>query len=161
MNLYFIKKLRSSVLVFLTHRMALPVLKHIRKPEVFPYSIENLQQFPEQTLGKELANFLRKRNLPLLPYYARHDIKHLLLEYDTTDEGEVCLQCFMLGNRHISFPVAATVLYGFFTMPEYWRRFRKAFLRGRKAQPISQWQWFEILGESLEGLRGRIVNRES
>jgi len=37
-----IKKLRESVLVFLTHRLALPLLKKIRKPEVFPYSITSL-----------------------------------------------------------------------------------------------------------------------
>jgi ubiquinone biosynthesis protein Coq4 len=56
----------------------------------------------------------------LLPYYARHDIKHILLDYDTKNEGEGCLQCFMLGNGHVSFPVVATVLYGWATMPEHW-----------------------------------------
>jgi len=90
---------------------------------------------------------LDKKNLKLLPYYAKHDIKHILLGYDTTDEGEGCLQCFMLGNRHVSFPVIATVLYGFVTMPEYWASFRKAYKRGRHCNPISDWKWFEILDQ--------------
>jgi ubiquinone biosynthesis protein Coq4 len=148
-----IKKLRESVLVFLTHRLALPLLKKIRKPEVFPYSITSLASFAEGTLGKALADFLLQKNLPLLSYYARHDIKHIILEYDTTEEGEVCLQCFMLGNGHLSIPVAATVLYGFFTMPEYWPSFYEAIIRGKRSAKIHGWMWMNLLREQVGELR--------
>ena len=157
MSIYsFIKKCRSALLVYLTHKMALPVLRLIRKPIVFPYTVEELKHFPEGTLGKELMIFLEIKKLELLPYYAKHDIKHILLDYDTTDEGEGCLQCFMLGNRHVSFPVIATVLYGFITMPEYWSSFKKAFGRGRKCRPIEDWKWFEILPEKTADLKNKI-----
>ena len=157
MNIYQqIKKMRSALLVFLTHRLALPLLKKVRKPEHFPYSVETLQQFPANTLGFDLVNFLHRKELQLLPYYARHDIKHILLQYDTTEEGEVCLQCFMLGNGHVSFPVVATVLYGFFTMPEYWTGFKKAYIRGKKCSPIWNWKWFEILDQKTEDLKHQI-----
>ena len=157
MNIYQqIKKMRSALLVFLTHRLALPLLKKVRKPEHFPYSVETLQQFPANTLGFDLVNFLHRKELQLLPYYARHDIKHILLQYDTTEEGEVCLQCFMLGNGHVSFPVVATVLYGFFTMPEYWTGFKKAYRRGKKCSPIRNWKWFEILDQKTEDLKHQI-----
>ena len=157
MRIYsFIKKCRSALLVYLTHKMALPVLQIVRKPIVFPYTSEELKHFPEGTLGNELVNFLETKDLHLLPYYAKHDIKHILLDYDTTDEGEGCLQCFMLGNRHVSFPVIATVLYGFITMPEYWSSFTKAFKRGRKCKPIEGWKWFEILPEKTVDLKSKI-----
>jgi len=146
MKIYWkIKKMRSAFLVYLTHRMALPILRIIRKPEIFPYTREELKNFPTDSLGNDLINFLEIKKLDLLPYYARHDIKHILLGYDTTDEGEGCLQCFMLGNGHLSFPVIATVIYGFVTMPEYWSSFRKAYTRGSKCMPIANWKWFEIL----------------
>lgn len=122
--------IRSKVLVYLTHNLALPIIRIIRKPELFPYTKEQLQQFPDATLGKDLINMLETKNLKLLPYYAKHDIKHLLLNYDTTDEGEVCLQCFMLGNKHISFPVLISVVFGYVTMPEYWSKFKEAYKRG-------------------------------
>ena len=138
-------KLRSAILVYLTHKLALPFLKLVRKPEVFPYSAVELQAFPQGSLGNDLVSFLQKKELDLLPYYTKHDIKHILLGYDTTDEGEVCLQCFMMGNRHFSFPVVATVLYGLLTMPEHWSSFRVAFKRGRECSSISDWKWFEIL----------------
>jgi len=154
-------RLRSTVLVFLTHNMALPVLKLVRRPQPFPYSKEELQAFPEHTIGKELLAFLEQRNLQLLPHYAKHDIKHILLEYDTTDEGEVCLQCFMLGNRHLSFPVLATVLYGILTMPEYWSRFRKAFARGRRSMPIANLDWMGILKDDTRILINKINSHEN
>ena len=149
-------KLRSGVLVWLTHKMALPVLKLIRKPERFPYAIEELQAFPEGTLGKDLVNFLEHKSLQLLPYYARHDIKHILLGYHTTDEGEGCLQCFMLGNGHVSFPVLATVIYCFVTMPEYWGKFAMAYKRGKNSSSISNWKWFEILEQPTLKLKLKI-----
>ena len=149
-------RLRSKLLVYLTHNMALPVLRIIRKPEKFPFTAIQLKEFSDNTLGKDLVEFLEDKGLDLLPYYARHDIKHILLGYDTTDEGEGCLQCFMLGNGHVSFPVLATVLYGFITMPEYWSSFRIAYKRGRKARPISNWQWFEILEEPTASLIQKI-----
>lgn len=150
--------LRAKVLVFLTHNMALPMLRFIRRPQVFPYNTEQLKGFPEGTLGNDLVNFLESKNLKLLPHYAKHDVKHILLQYDTTGEGEVCLQCFMLGNRHFSFPVAATVLYGFVTMPEYWTVFAKAYRRGKKSITIKDWYWFSILHEPTQTLIHKINN---
>ena len=149
-------QLRSALLVYLTHRMALPVLRLIRKPEIFPFTAEELKSFPDHTLGKDLVNFLEIKQLDLLPYYARHDIKHILLQYDTTDEGEVCLQCFMLANKPLSFPVVATVVYGMMTMPEYWGKFRKAYKRGSNCKPVEDWQWFTLLDQPVQLLRQKI-----
>lgn len=151
-----IKQCRSALLIYLTHKMALPVLKLVRKPAVFPYAAEELQQFPQGTLGKDLVSFLEEKKLQLLPYYAKHDIKHVVLGYDTTDEGEGCLQSFMLGNGHVSFPVVATVLYGFITMPEYWGSFKKAYARGQQCDAIADWKWFDILTEKTSDLKDKI-----
>jgi ubiquinone biosynthesis protein Coq4 len=155
----YIIKIRSQILVYITHNMALPFLKFVRRPLLFPYTKEMLMNMEEGTLGKDLHLFLQQKKLDLLPYYAKHDIKHILLEYDTTDEGEVCLQCFMLGNKHISFPVAATVLYGFVTMPEYWRKFVMAYKRGAKATSLNDWNWFALIGQQSIVVRQKINNQ--
>ncbi len=152
-----IVKIRSVVLVFLTHSIALPILKVVRKPQLFPYNRPQLLQMPEETLGRQLIEMLDKNNLQLLPYYAKHDIKHILLEYDTTDKGEVCLQCFMLGNGHISFPVFITVVFGFIAVPEHWGSFIKAYKRGKQSKPIDGWKWFEILQEPVFVLQKKIA----
>lgn len=155
-----ITQLREKLLVYLTHKMALPLLRYIRRPQKFSYSREALQQMPDGALGKDLIKMLDKNQLQLLPYYVKHDIKHILLGYDTTGEGEVCLQCFMLGNRHLSFPVAATVLFGLFTMPEYWPVFIKAYKRGRSSIEIEGWPWFSLLELSTQSLIQKINSHE-
>lgn len=155
-----IRKLRSKLLVFLTHQLALPILKIIRSPQKFEFTKEALYQLPEGTLGRELVTMLNKKNLRLLPYYAKHDIKHILLQYDTTDEGEVCLQCFMLGNHHLSFPVLATVVFGMITMPEYWNKFNHAYQRGSRCKPIVGWKWFTLLDQPTQLLIHKINENE-
>lgn len=152
-------RLRTAILVFLTHKIALPLLKIIRKPNHFNYTKAELEQFLPGTLGYDLFLFLEERKLPLLQHYARHDLKHVLLNYDTTDEGEACLQTFMLGNGRVSFPVLATVLFGFVTMPEHWKKMRKAYQLGRKSNPIHHWVWNEVIAEETILLRRKIFNQ--
>ena len=149
-------KIRETVLVFLTHKIALPMIKQVRKPTEFTYSEDDLQSLPSGTLGNDLFMFLKQRNLPLLKHYARHDLKHVLLSYDTTEEGEACLQSFMLGNGRVSFPVLATVTYSCLTMPEHWSKIKKAFFQGKKSNPIHSWKWNELLKEPTEELRRKI-----
>lgn len=154
----FLIKSRSAILVLLTHKIALPLLKIIRRPNVFTNTKEELMLLPEGSLGKDLYLFLEKRNLPLLKHYARHDLKHVLLGYDTTDEGEACLQIFMLGNGRVSFPVLATVAYGFITMPEHWKKMRLALILGRSCKSFHSWKWNELLLEQTNDLRSKIFN---
>jgi hypothetical protein len=156
----YIIKIRSAVLILLTHKIALPLLKKVRKATVFNYSELELYMLPEGSLGNDLYLFLEKRNLPLLKHYARHDLKHVLLNYDTTDEGEVCLQSFMLGNGRVSFPVLATVVYGFVTMPEHWKKMRQAFREGKRCTSFHGWQWNELMLVQTVELRNKIFNNK-
>ena len=148
------------MLVLLTHKVALPVLKLVRRPNTFTYSEDELQSLPAGTLGNDLFIFLKQRNLSLLKHYARHDLKHVLLGYDTTEEGEACLQSFMFGNGRISFPVLGTVVYSFLTMPEHWKKMREAFLAGKKSTSIHSWRWNEILFFPTEELRTKIFRNK-
>jgi ubiquinone biosynthesis protein Coq4 len=150
------KKIRMKILVLLTHKIALPMLKLFRKPNVFPYNMGDLRTMPLGSLGNDLYVFLSEKNLPLLKHYARHDLKHVLLGFDTTEEGEACLQSFMLGNGRISFPVLATVMYGFITMPEYHSKMKRAFFKGRNSHPIHQWKWNEVIQFQTGELRKKI-----
>lgn len=140
-----LKSIRSKLLVLLTHTIALPILKIIRKKKIFPYSMEKLSALPYETVGNELWQVLNEQNLRLLPYYEKHDIKHVVLQYPFTDEGEVSLQFFMLGNGRISFRVLSTVIYGVITMPEFYSSFKKAFRKGKEIPWLDQLDWFSIM----------------
>ena len=150
------KAIRLAILIRLTHNVALPLLKRLRKPNNFSHRKSDLAAFPEGSLGRDLYDFLETKNLPLLGHYARHDLKHVLLGFDTTEEGEVCLQSFMLGNGRVSFPVLATVVYGVLTMPEHWKKMRESFRLGGKCNPFHGWNWNEAVYEQTSSLRNRI-----
>jgi ubiquinone biosynthesis protein Coq4 len=145
-----IKKIRERMLVWLTHKVALPVLLVIRKPKEFPYNLHQLLALPEGTLGRELALFLHANDLHLLRYYEKHDIKHVLFGYPSTEAGEVCLQFFMLGNGHVSFPVLITVTFGALFMPEYYSLFAKAYKRGKQVPSMEQIDWFDLIPVQLK-----------
>ena len=60
----YLKQVRSVILVFLTHKIALPVLKHARKPNHFNWSELELSQMHAGTLGNDLYLFLEKSTMP-------------------------------------------------------------------------------------------------
>lgn len=154
--LTILKKIRCRILIALTHHVALPMLKHVRQAKPFPYSLESMRSMPTETLGFQLAQMLDANNFELLSHYARHDMKHIVLGYDTTEEGEVCLQSFMLGNGRVSFPVLITVYFGWTTMPEHWASMRAAYARGKRSKPIHRWNWFDLIPQPVEELRNRM-----
>jgi ubiquinone biosynthesis protein Coq4 len=149
---------RTAILVMLTHNVALPLLRRIRKPLPFSFTEEELAGLPAGTLGNDLHIFLRERNFKLLKHYSRHDMKHIVLGYNTTDQGEACLQCFMLGNGRISFPVLATVMYSMITMPEHWQSMKAAYKKGRQSGPVHDLPWPKLLEERTSEIQNWIRN---
>jgi len=151
-----LRAIRCRFLVWLTHEIALPILKLVRKEKLFPYTVNDLYKMDQGTVGNDLLQFLHHRQLHLLAYYEKHDIKHLLLDYDTTEEGEICMQCFMLGNGHFSFPVGITVFFGMVATPEYWRKMITAYKRGRHAIKLYNWDWFALVPEQTDNIKALI-----
>lgn len=153
------KKIRTSILVFLTHKIGLPYFKLFRKPINFPFTIQELAHFNKESIGYKLYQFLTHNNLALLPYYERHDIKHVVLNYPPTEVGEVSLQCFMLANGRITFPIILTVLFGCCTMPEYYATFLKAFKRGYACPSLHNVDWILLLNENLTTIQYNLLNK--
>lgn len=140
-----IKKLRSKLLELLTHKIALPMITKFRNNPAFNYSMNELLDFPEGTLGKDLAVYLQKKNFKLLRNYERHDCKHIILGYEMDELGEACMQFYFLGNRHYSAPVILTVIICFALMPEHWSRFFSEYRKGKKAKTFDDVDFSELV----------------
>jgi hypothetical protein len=154
---HWIKQQRKKLLVFLAHKIALPYFKWVRKDYRFPYSITSLQQMPEPSVGRALYYFFSVNQLQMLPHYEKHDIKHVVLGYPPTEEGEVCLQTFMLANGRITIPVVFSVIIGWTLMPFSWSLFRIAWQRGRRNQSLNQLNWFALIPQPLVEVRKNIL----
>ena len=148
--------LRAAILVFLTHRLALPMLVLLRNPKSFDYTHDDLKRLPPNTTGAALLHFLEGHGLCLLKHYERHDLKHLLTGYPPTDGGEVCLQTFMLATGHRSFPVFITVCFGLLFMPDHWRAMRAAWARGRQTPSMESVRWPALIERPFEEVRAEL-----
>jgi len=153
-----IKHLRSKLLELLTHKFALPLISKFRKSKPFPYSMDDLMLFPDNTLGKDLVLYLKQMNHQLIPGYERHDCKHIILQYEMDETGEACMQFYFLGNRHYSLPVISTVFICFFLMPEHWNMFYLEFKRGRTAKTFDGVDFTKIVLLKTDDLRKQFKN---
>lgn len=154
--LTILKTFRRKMLVWSTHSVALPAIRRIRDLPRFPFSFQQLAAMPDQSLGRELVNFLQAHNLKMLQWYETHDIKHLVLGYPPNECGEVALQFFMLGNRHYSPAVWLTVVTGLLTMPEYYGAFYKAWKRGRNTPPVEHTDWNSLIAQPVPLIRKQL-----
>ena len=148
--------IRCKILVFLTHNLTLPFLKITRRAKPFPYSVEQLQNMPKGFVGRDLIDYVHEKDITLLSHYARHDMKHLLLGFDTTEEGEICMQYFMFGNGRLSFPVLITVAFGLVFTPEYRQQMKLSYQMGKQCNPIHQWDWMTLLEQETHTVKSNI-----
>jgi hypothetical protein len=120
--------------------------------------MEQLLEFPDRTLGKDLALYLRRKGFRFMPSYLSHDCKHILLEYEMDETGEACMQFYFFGNRHYSAPVLLTVGLCTLLMPEHWKKFRAEFRKGRSRPPFPKREMETALKMDTATLRQLIVN---
>lgn len=150
------KTFRKKLLIWLAHDIALPYFKLVRKNYNFPYSLTQLQQCAEGSVGRELYHFFSNNNLDMLPHYEKHDIKHVVLGYPPSEAGEICLQCFMMANGRITLPVVFSLLVGLLLMPECWPACRSAWKRGRTVPSLNRLDWFSLVPEPVAEVRKRL-----
>lgn len=152
------ENIRKRIMTYLAHEIALPYFRLTRKAYKFPYTVKELQGLPAGTVGKEMFRFFMDNKLDLMPYYEKHDIKHVVLGYPPDEAGEVCLQCFMLANGRVTLPVVFSVLIGFTIMPDKWHTFKKAWKRGRATRSLNQLDWFGLVPQPLLKVQQRLLS---
>ena len=151
-----ILNLRKSIVAWMIHQ-AVPALNLFRYPKPWPYSLDELREFPNGSLGYEMAKFLDKRKFDLLPKYEIHDAIHTILGYGTTTVGELRLQAFMWGNKSSSFAGRVLFLIGIIILPELWAELKVDYERGKKAsERIADWNITKLATENMNDIRLRI-----
>lgn len=149
------KELRTKLLSWLIES-AVPLLNMFRNPPKWPYTLSDQRQFPSGSLGREVANFLDTKNLPLLPKYEVHDALHVLFQYGTTPFEEMRLQGFMVGNGSSTFAGKVLFVLGLVIMPEYWPQLKLDLQRGREAKSIGDYNFELLVLEDTSVLRKRL-----
>jgi hypothetical protein len=117
------------------------------------------RNFPEGTVGRDIARCLDDNKLRLVPHFESHDLKHVLLGFKMTVVDELRLQAFMIGNGNRT--VASFVIFAFAVLlPDQWPSFLREFHRGRKALPISSWTIEEYAHQSTSAVQFQIFEKQ-
>jgi ubiquinone biosynthesis protein Coq4 len=119
----------------------------------------DLRQFPDGSLGKNLAEFLDKNQFDILPFLETHDVYHVLLGYKPTIVDEARLYFWLLGNGKRSLEVFSTVMSGFIFLPDYWSVLIQDYRTGKTCRDISNWDFQGLMTKDLELLRGIVFRR--
>lgn len=153
---------RNQILEKLTHNIAVPLLMSLRKNEFFRYSMNDLENFPQGTIGKDLYEYLEKKGFTLMKNYERHDCKHIIFEYEMDQIGEAKMQFYFLGNGYFSVPVISTVLAYSILMPEEWATFYQEFKKGRKGvnvKPLDNMKHNQLVKMNTEDLKKQFLSK--
>jgi len=125
---------------------------------IYEQKARQLQELPDGTLGKDIANCLEKNNLRLVPNYESHDLKHVLLDFKMTPVDEIRMQAFMLGNGNYSIPSFAIFFFGAILLPDLWRTFYKDYKNGLNSKPIKTWTIEDYAHCQTSTLRQIVLN---
>ena len=116
-----------------------------RNRKKWSVTIQDMEQMPPGSLGYDLAAFLSRYNLDIMPQAEWHDVYHVLFGYETNIRDEACIQFVPLGNGRWSVPHIACTLVSAAFYPEFWGDFYAAFKRGRGANKFHDWDFEPLL----------------
>ncbi|MEJ8818469.1 hypothetical protein [Lacibacter sp. H407] len=125
---------------------------------IYEQKARELQELPDGTLGKDIADCLEKNKLRLVANFESHDLKHVLLDFKMTPVDEIRMQAFMLGNGNYSIPSFAIFLFGALLLPDLWATFFKDFKNGLNSKPIKTWTIEEYAHCQTSTLKQIVLN---
>lgn len=146
--------------------------------------VNKLLENPKGSFGLTLGDFMKEQKLDRYPFsikedysstiYLRerrrhiHDILHVVLEYDTSLEGEAKVNAFICGQAAFPIPVIISVgvlLISLFKFPtkvgQLYNDLTEAYQRGKGSPSIFGIRWEERWEEPIEELRSIFKRKEA
>lgn len=110
-----------------------PYQKYFKKNE--PWNIDKtlLMNYPEESLGFGLGNFLYKNHFDIQEKLEDHDIIHVLTNTGVSVYEEIGMQYYLLGNGKKSLYLFMVITTGTIFYPKRMKYFIRQFKRGKKA----------------------------
>lgn len=97
------------------------------------YSINDFNKMPKNSLGYGLYDYLNKTNLSFKSNLIRHDIKHILLNYEMKMPDELKIHAFLIGNKSYNIMGIIYLVICICIVPEIIPTLIKEYKRGKKA----------------------------
>jgi ubiquinone biosynthesis protein Coq4 len=146
---------KTKLMYWLVDKIA-PVASLFYHPPTWNHTIDNLLQLPDNTLGKQTALLLKKKQLTFVPKYESHDFKHVLLDYEMDGLGETRMVFFAFGNGNRSFITCISMILGIHLYPMQLKLFYKDYVRGKHSANISHWDFATLATEPCSLLKQKL-----
>ncbi len=123
-------------------------------------SLQDLKNYPEHSLGKELFEFLKENNIEMMGKFENHDICHVLTGYSTDCVSESCMQFFLFGTGKKSLFVFGTLVISILVLPEHIPLYIQAFKRGGRTPYFDHLDFEKLLDLPLHLLQAQLMERQ-
>jgi hypothetical protein len=149
--------MKTTILFYLSKQASILHGYLATNKKTWGLSLSDYQNFQEESLGFQLYQFYKEKNLVPIPKLENHDVYHILLEANTDTRSEILLQFFILGNgKRSKFTILAS-LGSLILFPELWFDSLLAYKRGRTYQHFGHIDFKNKLHLSVETLRQYIL----
>jgi hypothetical protein len=119
----------------------------------------NYLNYKKGSLGNELGLFYAKNDFTPVGRAERHDVFHVLFEFDTSVKAECELQFFLAGNGKWSVFTFGTCVIAFILFPSWLRDFKLSYQIGKQYVNVNQLDFYKELNTDLIYLKKRLKNK--
>ncbi len=115
--------------------------------------IENLLNYPEESLGFALAEFFVENHFGEFYSLETNDIFHVLTQTGMSVSDQIGLQFYLIGNGKRSIDTLAVVFFGSLFYAHRFSFFLKQFKKGKTALLFHQLEFTKMLSLPLSKIR--------
>ena len=117
------------------------------------FQLNDFMKMPINSLGRNLYDYLIKTDLSYKPNLIRHDMKHILLNYEMKMPDELKIHAFLIGNKTYNFMGIIYLIISTCIVPEIIPTLIQAYKRGKKAVRLKNIDIQDYVTKDIEWTR--------
>ena len=130
-----------------------PYQKWLKKAEPWNISIKELMQYPENSLGNNLGNFIHENGFEIQDKLEDHDVFHVLTNTGISVQDEIGMQYYLLGNGKRSLYLFFGISVGLLFYPTFINYFITQYKRGKTAHTFYHLNFLKLLYQETSQLQ--------
>ncbi|ABQ06530.1 MULTISPECIES: Coq4 family protein [Flavobacterium] len=130
-----------------------PYQKYFKKNEPWNIDKKQLFNFPKDSLGYGLGNFLHKNHFDIQEKLEDHDIIHVLTNTGISVYEEIGMQYYLFGNGKRSLYLYMVILSGTLFYPKQIKYFVEQYKRGKQAHSFHYLDFSKMLSMPIQSIQ--------
>lgn len=129
---------------------------YMLQSRTWEYTLEDCSKMNKTSLGYSLYSYLTTNNLSFKPNLIRHDMKHILLNYEMKIEDELKLHAFLIGNRSYNIMGIIYLATCLLFVPKTFLELKKDYKKGKSAKKLKHIELQNLATTDLNELRKKL-----